>query len=89
MGARMNRKKAKQLLWGIMFILPTYPGTADKVVIIPLGGDEAPTYKVVFITKVASNGNLGGPSGADEICQTEADTQGSKVQGLGFGWIGD
>jgi len=84
----MNRKKAKQLLWTIMFMLPTYSGSADKVVIIPLGGDEAPASKVVFVTKGAWNGNLGGASGADGKCQAEADAQGSKVQGLPFkAWI--
>jgi hypothetical protein len=85
----MLGKKAKQLLWVIMFMVPTYPSTAiDKVVVISLGGDDAPTSKAVFVTKGAWQGNLGGPSGADAKCQAEADAPGSKVQGHSFkAWI--
>ncbi len=59
-----------------------------RVVVIPLGGDEGPTSKAVFITQGSWDGNLGGPTGADALCQTEADSIGSKVQGLPFkAWV--
>ena len=48
----------------------------NKVVVIPLGGDESPTSKTIFVTKQQFNGGLGGPSGADQKCQAAADAPG-------------
>jgi len=61
----------------------------EKVVIVPLFGDDAPTSKVVFITNGTFTGNLGGPEGADAKCQAEADNlPGSRVIGKKFkAWI--
>lgn len=63
-----------------------------KVVVIPLFGDDVPvvpTYKLVFVTNATFKGNLGGPEGADDKCQAEADSlPGSLVQGKEFkAWV--
>jgi len=60
----------------------------NKVVVVPLFGDEAPTHKVIFVTKMEYTGDLGGPTGADEKCQMEADLPNSMVQGKDFkAWV--
>jgi hypothetical protein len=68
----------------------------NNVVVIPLGSDEAPTFKTIFLTETLVDGDimgkciggLDGPSCADKICQEEADSTGSKVQGKKFiAWI--
>jgi hypothetical protein len=62
----------------------------NKVVVIPLGGDEpiAPTSKKIFWTDTSHNGNLGGLTGADAKCQAEADSQIPPVQGTFKAWLG-
>lgn len=61
----------------------------NKVVVIPLGGDEVAKNKVIFITKDRYPGNLQGLSGADAICQADADLANSKVKGKNFkAWLG-
>jgi len=60
----------------------------DKVVVIPMMGEEAPDHRIVFATQGAWTGDLGGPEGADEKCQAEADASGSMVQGRLFkAWL--
>ena len=68
----------------------------DRVVIVPLFGDESEsesepepaTEKVIFITSGEFTGNLGGLEGADAICQAEADADGSVIQGKIFkAWL--
>jgi hypothetical protein len=44
----------------------------------------------VFVTEGTYNGNLGGSTGADVICQTQADAIGSLVTGKTFkAWLSD
>jgi hypothetical protein len=63
-------------------------GASAQVVVIPLLGDETPTYKTVFITSSVYDGDLGGAEGADSICQTEARSGGAKLAGKIFkAWI--
>ena len=61
----------------------------NKVVVIPLFGDEAPptpTFKKVFWTNTTYTGNLGGLSGADEKCQAAADAE--TIKGTYKAWLG-
>ncbi|MCP3848848.1 MAG: DUF1554 domain-containing protein, partial [Gammaproteobacteria bacterium] len=62
----------------------------NKVVVIPLGGDEpiAPTSKTIFYTDTTYSGNLGGLAGADTKCQAAADSQTPPVQGTFKAWLG-
>lgn len=63
-------------------------GASAQVVVIPLLGDETPTYKTVFVTSSVYDGDLGGPEGADSICQTEARSGGLILAGKIFkAWI--
>jgi len=48
--------------------------------------NDLPNLRRVFITKETYTGNLDGFEGADEICQTEADTQG--FEGVWHAFIG-
>jgi hypothetical protein len=67
----------------------------NKVVVIPLGGDEAPTFKTIFVTSGTFTGNLmaagdgdDGPSGADNLCMSAAGAANSKVKGKSFkAWL--
>lgn len=60
----------------------------NKVVVIPVGGEETPTSKIVFITDDLHDGDFGGPAGADDFCQAQADQAGSKAGGKKFkAWI--
>lgn len=85
----MLRKNISHLGWATTLMIVSFASAAqNKVVVIPLFGDEAPTSKVVFVTEATFDGNLGGPEGADDKCQAEADAVGSKVQGKVFkAWI--
>ena len=86
----MFRRDTIQLIVAIALMAVTATVAAqNKVVVIPLGGDEAPTSKAVFITDQLFTGNLDGPTGADDICQDEADNlPGSEVKGKKFkAWI--
>ncbi len=58
----------------------------NKVVVIPLSGDDAPTSKTIFWTNDKYDGNLGGLPGADDKCQSAANTAG--VTGRFQAWIG-
>ena len=66
-----------------------------KVVVVPLGGDEAPTHKMLFVTSSLYNGDLetagngsDGPDGADKLCMQHAESTGSKVKGKIFkAWL--
>ena len=66
-----------------------------KVVVVPLGGDEAPTHKTLFVTSSTYNGDLmtaggssDGPDGADKLCMQHAEAAGSKVKGKIFkAWL--
>ena len=51
--------------------------------------EELLTERIVFVTSAAtSNGNIGGISGADAFCQSNADGAGSTLQGLKFvAWL--
>lgn len=79
----------------------TYAQT--RVVVIPLFGNDAAKEKVIFITKLAYQGDLvsaanalTGVSGitdgliaADTLCQADADAPDSKVKGKTFrAWLG-
>ncbi len=76
------------MAWFFVFITLSITGYAQtKVVVIPLG-DDAPSSKSVFLTKERFNGNLGGPEGADEKCQVEANAGGSLVKNKEFkAWV--
>ncbi len=78
----------KKIGWFFVFLTFSITGYAQtKVVVVPLGDDE-PSSKSVFVTKERFNGNLGGPEGADEKCQAEADAEGSLVKNKEFkAWV--
>ena len=68
----------------------------EKVVVIPLGGDEGPTFKTIFVTpetytgdlKDETKGDADGPSGADRRCMEYAEKPESKVKGKTFkAWL--
>lgn len=81
------QKLILHLSWASVFMTTTLTVAAhNKVVVIPLGGDEAPTSKMIFWTDQKYDGDLGGVSGADEKCQLSADTAG--VKGIFKAWIG-
>lgn len=67
----------------------------NKVVVIPMAGDNTivevePTYKYIFVTSTQTRGNLNGVLGADALCQSDADSAGSLVQGRKFkAWVSD
>ncbi len=79
----------KKIGWFFIFITVSITGYAQtKVVVIPLLGDDAPRNKSVFLTKERFDGDLGGPEGADEKCQAEADAEGSLVKNKEFkAWV--
>lgn len=63
----MLRKETMQLMVAVALLTATISLQAhNKVVVVPLSGDEAPMSKVVFITEQLFTGSLGGPTGADE-----------------------
>ena len=65
------------LLFSALFLgQPAYAG--NKVVIIPLGGDEPATSKLLFMTNGSWKGKLGGVQGADDKCAAEAKSRGIK-----------
>ena len=57
----------------------------QKVVVIPLGGEDAPTFKQIFWTDQTYDGNLGGLPGADAKCQMSAVNAG--VRGDFKAWL--
>jgi len=60
----------------------------NRVVVVPLGGDEALDHKVIFKTTSVYDGDLDGPTGADSKCASEAEGVGSKVSGRTFrAWV--
>lgn len=84
----MLRKQAMQLGWTIVLMATTVNIYAqNKVIVIPLYGDEAPTSKIIFWTDDIYKGDLGGVSGADGKCQLSADN--AMVKGTFKAWISD
>jgi hypothetical protein len=87
----MLRKKTIQLSWAIALMAASLSVLShNKVVVIPLAGDDVPPdFKVVFVTESKWTGNLGGPTGADQKCMDESLLPGSRVKGRKFrAWIG-
>jgi dipeptidyl aminopeptidase/acylaminoacyl peptidase len=66
------------------FFLPAESGAGD----CPADADQP--EKAVFVTSASFNGNLGGLTGADAICQAEADDPASIVPaGTYLAWLSD
>jgi hypothetical protein len=95
---KMLRKLATRL--GVAFVFMAITSLvwaqSPKVVVIPLGGDEAPTFKTMFVTPDTYTGDLkdetkedlDGPSGADRRCMEFAEATDSKVKGKVFkAWL--
>lgn len=94
----MLRKLATQ--WGLALVIMATTALVwahpPKVVVIPSGGDDAPTFKTIFVTpetytgdlKDETKGDLDGPSGADRRCMEFAEAPDSKVKGKQFkAWL--
>ncbi len=64
-----------------------------QVVVVPLfdsveTAEQPLAQRIVFLTKATFSGDLGGPEGADEKCQAEADADDSLVKGKAFkAWV--
>ena len=93
----MLRKETMQLMAAVALLTATISIQAhNKVVVVPLGGDEAPTFKTIFVTpetytgdlKDETKGDADGQSGADRRCMEYAEMPDSKVKGKTFkAWL--
>jgi hypothetical protein len=86
---KMQRKKMVRIgIATLVSILSVDTFSADKVVVITLGSDEI-TSRAVFVTSGKwTSDELGGPFGADQKCQAEADAQDSRVKRKTFrAWL--
>jgi hypothetical protein len=85
----MNTKVIR-ILGGVFSILAftfsvtTNVAAQNKVVVIPLFGDDAPTKKYIFVTARSWFGDFGSGEIGDDLCQSEADAIGSLVKGKTF-----